>query len=575
MADDNIIRLEADATKAVAEFERLKAAATTTEAQISAGFDDASASADRFLETVATGGKGAERALALTNVQIDKLEAELAQLKAQGKPTATLEAGIESLRAKLALGTAQLGKFKAAAADASDATRKATQRAGEFSGSVTDVTNTLKTLSPALGNAIDKYSILAAKAFVAVKALQVGAEAAKELAKATGEYNGATKDAIDSANGFATALLSFDFAGAIRSAGQFLGTMHDLTQGISETTVALGEMANAADAKNFAGMLKVQRDLVGGHEAETAALNKKAEAILREVATQQQAGEVQGWLKDQVLQTIQAYGKAFEEVPPALQGVADSLGIVTKEQEKTTASAEKLEEVGVQSSQARAAAETQAAAEIVAALEKERVALDAKLAQDEARLAKALDKAGPLDDSVDTGEAAQEVGKLKDEIKRLNDQPMLDPEELNRLTELEDRARKAERSLGDLNNVFTVTGDNFLDEGQAAEAAAAAWDVYGDRLNKAQFEHERVMDSLDESEESFGAFEDAADSAGGVLEDVAEAAGEIGKEAKKGADAAKEGLDGLKAGAEEAIPLLEQIKGLLAEIKQAASEVEL
>jgi predicted phage tail protein len=555
--DDDSIKLNVDGSQAIA------------------ALDAAGKAAEQFGKMVESGAKGAERAAALLTIQIDKLEQEVAQLKAQGKPTAQFEAGLATLKEKLAASTAQLGKYKAAAADVADATRKATQRAGEFSGSVTDVTGTLKTLSPALGNAIDKYSILAAKAFVAVKAMQVAAEGAKELAKATGDYNGATKEAIDSASGFASALASFDFAGAIRNAGQFLGTMHDLTQGISQTTVALGEMANAADAKAFAGLLKVQRDLVAGHEAEVAALERKSEAIVREVATQREAGEVQGWLKDQIQQTLEAYEKAHEAVDPALQAVADSLGIVTKAQEKTTESSVKLEESGVKSAEARAAAEKKAADEIVAALERERAALDAKLAQDEARLKTALGKGSKLDTSEDTSAVEGKLSDLKKKIKDIESQDLISPEQFGQLGELKDEAADLTRTMGDLNNVFTVGAEDFLDQGQAADAAAAAWDVYRDRLDKAANRQEDAMRSMEDSEESFESFTETADDAAGSLEDVADAAGDIGNAAEKGAKKAEEGLDSLKAGAEEVVPLLETIKQLLAEIKQAAAEVDL
>lgn len=575
MADENIIKLEADASKAIAEFEKLKTAATTTEEQISAGFAEASASADRFANAVATGSKGAERALALTVVQIEKLEAEIVQLKAQGKPTAVLEAGVESLRAKLALGTAQLGRFKAAAADAADSTRKATQRAGEFSGSITDVTGTLKTLSPALGNAIDKYSILAAKAFVAVRALQLGTEALKEVTKATGNYSGATKDAVDSASGFASALASFDFAGAIRSAGAFIGTMHTLTQATDETTTALGNLADAANAKAFAGVLKVQGDLVAGHEREVAALNVKAEALSREIATQQEAGEVQKYVRDEVQKTVDAYAAAGEAVPANLAAQADALGIVAKAQASTEASAKKLEEVSVAGSAARANAEVAASAEIVAAIERERVALEAKLATQQQILDAALAKGSKLDDSTDTTEAQKNLEDLKGKIRELENQPLISPDQVNSLNEMKDAAARLGREVSDLNNVFTVGNEDFLDQAQAADAASAAWDVYRTRLEQAQNRHEKANAAIEDSGDVLDELGETADDAGESLEDAADAAGELGDEAKKGADKAKEGLAGLKEGAEEAIPLLETIKGLLAEIKQAASEVDL
>ena len=421
----------------------------------------------------------------------------------------------------------------------------------------------------------DKYVQLGAKVLGARQVLMAAGEAMRSVARATDSYSGATKDAIDQTDNLLQSIASLDLVGASAALGQLVGQSYAWAQGLNEVNVQLGNLADKDAAGEFAKILKAQNALVQGHANEVDALNNKATVLSREIALQQQSGDVQKYVRDAVQETLDAYDKAGATVPQKLAEQAAALGIVSKAQAEAAESSAKLEEAGVKSAEERAKAETKAAAEIVAALEKERIALDAKLAQDEARLAKSLDKAGPLDDSVDTSEATQELGKLKDEIKGLESQPLLSPDQLNQLGDLKDRAREAERGLSDLNNVFTVTGDNFLDEGQAAEAAAAAWDVYGDRLNKAQFEHERVMDSLDESEGAFGTFEDAADSAGGALEDIAEAAGDLGKEAKKGADAAKEGLDGLKAGAEEALPVLLEIEAVLGRIKQAASEVEL
>lgn len=236
---------------------------------------------------------------------------------------------------------------------------------------------------------------------------------------------------------------------------------------------------------------------------------------------------------------------------------------------------EALEIAAVKSAEARAAAEQKAAEEVVAALEKERIALDAKLAQDEARLAASLAKGSKLDDSTDTTDAQKNLENLRREIEKLEATTGLAPEQVNRLYEMKDAAAKLGREVSDLNNVFTVGNEDFLDQAQAADAASAAWDVYRTRLEQAQNRHEKANAAIEDSGDVLDELGETADEAGESLEDAADAAGELGDEAKKGADKAKEGLAGLKEGAEEAIPLLETIKGLLAEIKQAASEVDL
>ena len=580
MADDETLRLGADVASAVAAFDKLEAEAKQTGEALSSSFVKADASAAKFLAQVETGSKGAERSMALLAVQINAVEQEIAQLKAQGKPTALMEAGLDSLKAKLALGTAQLGQFRAAAADAADATRKATQRAGEFSGSVTDVTGTLKTLSPTLGNAIDKYSILAAKAFVAVKAMQVSAEALKEVAKATGEYNGATRDAIDSASGFASSIASFDFAGAIAKAGQFLGAMHDLTQGISETTAALGNLADAQDARNFAGLLKTQQDLVKGHEEEVDALNRKAAAISREITTQQQAGEVQGYVRDAIKETLDSYDKLHEAVPSQLAEQAASLGIVSSAQEKATESAAKLEAAGVGGSERRAAAEESASARIIATLAAQEAAMT-RLLEETAKYVAERDKIlnAPnkgFDGSTDKAAATEKLAGLNDQIKAIQDSTLVSPEQMEQLSELRRRAADAAREVSDLGQVYTLANMNGE---ELAIKQNAAWEKYYAIRHANDALVQRNVDAdlaaLAEQTDAVGELSDAASDAAGSFGEVADAAGDVGKQAKRGAKEGKDALSELTEGAGEALPLLKELRDVMQAIVELGAQADI
>jgi len=164
---------------------------------------------------------------------------------------------------------------------------------------------------------------------------------------------------------------------------------------------------------------------------------------------------------------------------------------------------------------------------------------------------------------------------LKGAIRELENQPLISPEQLNSLNEMKDRAAQLTRTVGDLNNVFTVGAEDFLNQEQATEAAAAAWDVYRDRVEQAQRRQDDAMRSLDESEESFNDFGDAAGEAASSLDDVADAAKDVGDATKKGAEKGKEGLSDLAAGAAEVKPLLGEILSLLQQIKTAAAEVDL
>ena len=187
-------------------------------------------------------------------------------------------------------------------------------------------------------------------------------------------------------------------------------------------------MVDLDAANEFRKILKAQGDLVQGHLAEVEALNQKAAALSREIEVQRASGEVQKYIRDAVEETLKAYEKAGEAVPAKLAEQAAALNITTDAQDKTAKSAENLEAAGVKAAEARAKAEQKAADEIAAALEKERAALDAKLAQDEARLAKSLGAGGKIDTSGEADAAKAGVEDLRDEIKRLENQPTLDPD---------------------------------------------------------------------------------------------------------------------------------------------------
>lgn len=254
---------------------------------------------------------------------------------------------------------------------------------------------------------------------------------------------------------------------------------------------------------------------------------------------------------------------------------AEGLAAEQQSLDETAKAEAALEAAAVKSAEERAKAEAKAAEEIAAALERERQALDAKLAQDEARLAKSLGAGGKIDTSGDADAAKQGVKDLRDEIKRLENQPMLDPAEQNKLNELKDQAARAAASVRDLGKVFTQTADDFLTEGEAANAAGDAWAVYGDRLQQAQLRHEAAIRSTEDADSALSDFTSTADDAAGALSDAADAAGSLGDESKKGTDKAKEGLSGMVDGLNEAIPLAKELREVLSEIVALGAQADI
>ena len=496
--------------------------------------------------------------------------------------SADARAQVSALEKEVASLEAELERLKGTTGATSEEIHAATLRLGEAQLQMEDAAKSAGNLSEVQEESgkktqslADKYVTLGLKVFGARQVLMSAGEAMRSVAIATGDYSGATKDAIDETDNLLKSIGSLDLAGASAAIGRLAGQTVAWAEGLNEVNTELGNLVDKDAANEFRKILEAQGKLVQSHKDEVAALALKATALEREIATQQAAGGVQKFLRDEIEATLNAYEKAGEAVPAGLAAQAAALNIVSDAQAKAADSAKNLEDVGTKAADARAKAEQKAADEIVAALEKESAALDAKLAQDEARLAKALGAGGKIDTSKDADAAKANVSALRDEIKRLESQPMLDPAEQNKLNELKDQAARAAASVRDLGKVFTQTADDFLTEGEAADAAGAAWDVYRDRIDKAALAHDKAMNEVERADGTLSDFGATADDAASSLENAADAAGSIGDEAKKGTDKAGEGLDKLKAGFEEAIPLAEQLKGILAEIVALGAQADI
>lgn len=587
MADDETLRLGADVASAVAAFDKLEAEAKQTGEALSSSFVKADASAAKFLAQVETGSKGAERSMALLAVQINAVEQEIAQLKGQGKPTALMEAGLDSLKAKLALGTAQLGQFRAAAADAADATRKATQRAGEFSGSIGDVTGTLKTMSPQLGNAIDKASIMAAKIFALASAAKILTgvlvkltDEAKTSADGMAETETASHANAKAFDDLLNSILRLDIPGVARDFLNLAGTVRATSEGLYDSALAFGKLTDAKEAFDFAKTIQAQQDLVKGHEEEVAALNRKAEALSREITTQQQAGEVQGYVRDAIKETLDSYDKLHEAVPSQLAEQAASLGIVSSAQEKATESAAKLEAAGVGGSERRAAAEESASARIIATLAAQEAAMT-RLLEETAKYVAERDKIlnAPnkgFDGSTDKAAATEKLAGLNDQIKAIQDSTLVSPEQMEQLSELRRRAADAAREVSDLGQVYTLANMNGE---ELAIKQNAAWEKYYAIRHANDALVQRNVDAdlaaLAEQTDAVGELSDAASDAAGSFGEVADAAGDVGKQAKRGAKEGKAALSELTEGAGEALPLLKELRDVMQAIVELGAQADI
>ena len=445
-------------------------------------------------------------------LQVDSAEAR-AQLAALEQEVHQLEAELETLNNTAGVTNAEIEGTTRRLGEAKAKFAEASEQAAKFDTNTQGATLSVKEMTKSIGAGLSVLSILRDNFAALDPVLERNAQLLKELAV----QNGASKETVDAL------ALAMD---------SFIHPSHIMENAIKATVEAADILAES----------------LTGASTVVANVSDTIPAMLEKIA--------------------EARNKAAAENVDSKKAEEDAAKALAKEEAE-------LEAAAVKAADARAKAEAKAAEEIVAALEKERVALDAKIAQDEARLEKSLAAGGKIDTSKDADAAKQGVKDLRDEIKRLENQPMLDSAEQNKLNELKDQAAQAAASVQDLGKVFTQTADDFLTEAEATDAGAAAWDLYRDRVDKAALAHDDAMRSTDEAAASLSDFTDTADDAASALEDVGDAASSIGDEAKKGTDKAKEGFDKLNEGADEVIPKLETIKGLLADIQAAAAAVDL
>ena len=241
---------------------------------------------------------------------------------------------------------------------------------------------------------------------------------------------------------------------------------------------------------------------------------------------------------------------------------------------------EALEKAAVKSADERAKAEAKAAADVVAALAKQEEAFNKMLA-DTAKYVAERDKIlnAPnkgFDGSPDKSGAAKSLAGLKEQIKEIQDSPLVSPEQANQLQDLRRQASEAARAVADLGQVYTLANMNGE---ELAQKQNAAWEKYyalrhaNDAIVQRNVEAD--LRALGDQNDAVAELADSADSAAGSFGDLADAAGSLGDESKKGAEKGKEGLDKLNEGFTQAIPLAEQLRGILQEIVMLGAQADI
>jgi len=277
---------------------------------------------------------------------------------------------------------------------------------------------------------------------------------------------------------------------------------------------------------------------------------------------------------------------AFGRVPPALQALADQLGVVRSLQEDAAKSLAKeeeaLEKAAVKSAQERAKAEQKAADEIAKAMAAEMKALDDNIKkteeawqahlkrQEEKQKQKIEESAKPVVD--ENTKAVEELDKAK---KEFNASPIVDQNQIDNLDRLKDATRGAGFEFGKINDQVFFGNGLWSDAADAAEGANLAFDRYIALAKKNYEVTDRANAAILDGTDGLDDFGAAAEDAAGALGDASDSLGALGDKAKKGTDKASEGLDKMKGGLEEAIPLAETLRDILQEIVALGAQADI
>lgn len=587
-------------------------------AALSPAYEKAAAAVANFAAQAEQGGRGAAKAATLAELAIEELEAEISRLKALGQPTAALEASMGGLRDKVAGATEQVGRFRAAAADAADKMKAATARAGETDGAITGLADAIKAANFGLGELVTKVGVslvVFQQAYTTTRNL-IGK--AKELGvnvdAVSVSFLGVTKAAEEFVNVETQAQTATrensEASTELAQIQAILATRYnDTASSIEEARAKLQAHSRAAYESSAA--IKQENEALFGKES---SLKSSTEALLGAIAAEEKEGALTTAqveiVKTALKSKAEEYQKAGQAIDAALQAEIDKRGVAVD-------AVVELSTTTVSAAETRAAAEESASARTVAAIEAENVQRqkavdDAQVALDKARAESDAAEAGQFDSGATATNA--EVEKLKQTVEGLAAQPMLSVEQQNELDAARDKlvqVRMASNEFGKSLDEQVV----FYGRVSAADKELAAQRDLGiAMLEKQQSAHDEVIDRLVQEEGGYqritqgfkdfinaglkagdgmaGAFSDAgeaasetgdavgfleeqADAAGDALSDAADAGAAIGDETKKGTDKASESLGELKAGLEEALPIAKELRDVMQEIVTLGAQADI
>ena len=442
----------------------------------------------------------------------------------------------------------------------------------------------------------DKYAALGAKLFGITKIVGAAGQAIKEVAVATGNYSGATKDAIDQVSALTQSVASFDLAGAAAAMGQLAGQTAAWAQGLGEVNVELGNAVNLKAVEALKAILKVQNELVASHREDIAALQTRAAAISREIEVQQQNGDVSDYLKGKLKEVLDAHEKLDVFVPGALQRQASGLGVVSTETDRATekvkafadahaaaldkvvgsiggeskarkeSTALLLEAIKVVESHGTVTVESQAkiqeaiqkelalytqygdqvpanlqaaadAYRVIAGEQEKVIANAAKIIADIDAAAVKANQAQAANGNPALAANTASAAKLKEEIKAIEDSPFITLEQQNNLDNLKNALLDTTKAARELDRSFTVTAENYLTEEEAAAKLAAELSIVAEEQRKLTYEHNKAADSTAYNDKAAADLYDTYLGLDDLLGDTGSTFNDLGKETNSAAKA--------------------------------------
>lgn len=327
------------------EAAREKAIAAAAEA-----YQTAETVAERAFAQAQAGAKGAERSIALATIATEEFEVAIAAAEQAGGNTSVLEARLAAVRQKTDQATTALGRYRAAAADASDKVKVATAKSGEFEGQLGSLEAVLNTVSPSLGNLASKGVAIGGGIGIGVLAIQQLSEVVEKLGKkAADAYADSLSHEIDlserlsgSSVRLAQNLKNILAKEGYDVAGLSLSRLLDLDQELAERL-----QARTAAAKRLA-------DAIGG---DAIALHDSTATLLQGLEKAREGHELNSKQAKRVLVELDAEIAKYEDIgrvaPVALLKARHALEAIARTAADVRAEHDKLlEAVGVKSAAA-------------------------------------------------------------------------------------------------------------------------------------------------------------------------------------------------------------------------------